>query len=89
MKKVTVDRSQSDVQIATDENNSWVRRKHMELAIDDCSTLKIRGTEKEFNLVGKPLKTDSEVKDLGRTVDENLSGTAHINNKLKKVNGEN
>ena len=29
------------------------------------STLKIRGTKKVFRLAGKPLKTDSEIKDLG------------------------
>ena len=40
----------------------------MELAIDKCSTLRIRGKEKEFQFAGKPLKTDSEVKDLGITV---------------------
>ena len=85
-KILAIGHSQSDVQIDIGAIDSWVRTNHMELAIDKCSALKIRGTEKEFHLAGKPLKTDSEVKDLGITVGINGSWTAHINDRLKKAN---
>ena len=81
---LAIGKSQSDVQIDIDAIESWVGTNHMELAIDKFSTLKIRGTEKEFHLAGKLLKTDNEVKDLGITVSKNHSWTAHINNGLKK-----
>ena len=85
-KILAIGHSQSDVQIDMDAIDSWIRTNHMELAIDKCSMLKNRGTEKEFHLAGKPLKTDSEVRDLAITVGKNFSWTAHINNRLKKAN---
>ena len=66
--------SQSDVQIDTDAVESWVRTNHMELAIDKCSTLNIRGKEKDFHLAGKQLYTGTELKDLGKTVSKTFHG---------------
>ena len=77
LKILAVGHSQSDVQIDIDAVDSWVRTNHVELAINKCSTLKVRGTEKKFHLAGKPLKTDSEIEDHGITVDKSISWTAH------------
>ena len=60
LKILAIGHNQSDVQNDIDAIESWLRTNHMELAIDKSSTLKIRGTKKEFHLAGKFLKTDSE-----------------------------
>ena len=85
LKRLAIGHSRSDVQIGINTIDPWVRTNHMQLAIDKCPTLKIRGTKKEFHLAEKPRTSYSEIKDLGLNVGKNLSWTAHINNKLKKA----
>ena len=65
--------------------DSQLGTNHMKLAIEDCSTLKVRGTGKELHLAWKPPATDNEVKDLAITVSEKLPWTAHVNNRPKKA----
>ena len=58
----------------------------MELAVDKCAILNIRGPEKDFELLNQNLNSLQAVKDLGINVRKKLTWSAHINAMLNKAN---
>ena len=58
----------------------------MELAVNKCAIINIRGTEKYFELLNKNLNPLQAVKDLGINVNKYLTWSAHINARLNKTN---
>ena len=65
---------------------NWVATNKMELAVDKCAMLNIRGPEKDFELLNQNLNSLQAVKDLGRNVSKKLTWLAHINASLTKAN---
>ena len=58
----------------------------MELAVDKCAILNIRGPEKDFELWNQNLESLEAVKDLGINVSKKLTWSALIISRLKKEN---
>ena len=58
----------------------------MEVAVDNCAILNIRGPEKDFELLNQNLNSLQAVKDLGRNVSKKLTWSAHIIARLNKAN---
>ena len=63
----------SDTEIQEDINavQNWVATNKMELAVDKCAILNIRGPEKDFELLTQNLNSLQAVKDLGINVSRN------------------
>ena len=78
----------SDTEFQEDINvvQNWVATNRMELAVDKCAILNIRGPEKDFELLNQNLKPLQAVKDLSIKVIKNLTWSAHINARLYKAN---
>ena len=58
----------------------------MELAVDKCAILNIRGPEKDFELLNQNLNSLQAVKDLGINVRKKLTWSAHIDARLNRAN---
>ena len=58
----------------------------MELAVNKCAILNIRGPEEDFELLNQNLNTLQAVKELGINVSNKLTLSAHINARLNKAN---
>ena len=65
---------------------NWVATNKMELAVDKCAILNIRGPEKDFELLNQNLNPLQAVKDLGINVSKKLIWSAHINAMINKAN---
>ena len=78
----------SDTELQEDINavQNWVATNKMELAVDKCAILNIRGPEKDFELLNQNLNSLQAVKDLGINVSKKLTWSAHINARLNKAN---
>ena len=74
----------SDTEFQEDINavQNWVATNKMELAVNKCAILNIRGPEEDFELLNQNLNSLQAVKDLGI----NVSKSAHINARLNKAN---
>ena len=59
----------------------------MALATDKCAKLTFRGKDTIFKLVGEPLKTEANVRDLGITLTSDLTWNMHKSTKVAKENG--
>ena len=84
-KILAIGKNQSDFQTDIDAIDSWVRRNRIELATDKCSAMTVL-TRNKLYFAGQRQKTDSEVKDLGMTINKSISRTAHMNNTLLEAN---
>ena len=78
----------SDTKFQEDINavQNCVATNKMELAVDKCAILNIRGPEKDFELLDQNLNSLRAVKDLGVNVSKKLTWSALINARLNKAN---
>ena len=58
----------------------------MELAVEKCAILNIRGLEKHFELLNQNVNSVQAFKDLGINVSKKLTWSAHISAILNKAN---
>ena len=65
----------SDTEFQEDINavQNWVATNKMELAVDKCAILNIRGPEKDFELLNQNLNSLQAVKDLGININARLN----------------
>ena len=78
----------SDTEFQEDINavQNWVVTNKMELAVDKCAILNIRGPEKDFELLNQNLNSLQAVKDLGINVRMKLTWSAYIDARLNRAN---
>ena len=58
----------------------------MELAMDKCTKITFRGSDRSFNILDQKLDNSKTVKDLGIHVSDNLTWKMHIEERLRKAN---
>ena len=78
----------SDTEFQEDKNavQNWLATKKIELAVDKCAILNIRGPEKDFELLNKNWNSLQAVKDLGINFSKKLTWSHHINARQDKAN---
>ena len=58
----------------------------MELALDKCVQITLRGKRQNFDIVGEDLANADSVQDLGIYIKDDLSWSKHMENRLRKAN---
>ena len=85
-KILAVQRSYWGVQDDLHGVENWIIQNKMELAIDKCAYLNVRGRDHQYKLMGKDLAKSTTVKDLGIHVAADVSWKLHIEERMKKAN---
>ena len=86
LKLLSIKKTSIEIQEDLDKIQQWVTENKMELALDKCAKVSLRGGDANSMLFGVVLGTSMVVKDLGIFVSGDLSWKVHIETRLKKAN---
>ena len=86
LKVLSIKKSYWEIQDDLDRVEEWVRKNGMELAMEKCTKITFRGSDRSFNILDQKLDNSKSLKDLGIHVSENLTWKMHIEERLRKAN---
>ena len=84
LKFLSVNLTELQVQTDLQSLEKWVNKNRMALAKDKCAKLTFQGKDTNFKLFGEPLKTETNVRDLGITLTSDLTRNMQISKKERK-----
>ena len=86
LKVLSIKKSYWEIQDDLDKVEEWVKKNRMELAMDKCTKIIFRGSDRSFNILDQKLDHSKTVKDLGIHVSDNLTWKMYIKERLRKAN---
>ena len=86
LKVLSIKKSYWEKQDDLDRVGEWAKKNRMELAMDKCTKITFRGSDRSFNILDQKLDNSKTVKGLGIHVSDNLTWKMHIEERLRKAN---
>ena len=86
LKVLSINKSYWEIEDYLNSFEECVKKNRMERAIDKCTKITCRGSDRSFNILDQKLDKSKTVKDLGIHVSINLTWKLHIEERLRKAN---
>ena len=86
LKVLSIRKSYWEIQDDLYRFEEWVKKNRMELAMDKCTAITFRGSNRSFNILDQKLDDSKTVKDLGMHVSDDLTWKMQIEERLRKAN---
>ena len=86
LKVFSIRKSYWKIQDDLDRVEEWVKKNRMELAMDKCTKITFRCSDRSFNILDQKLDESNTERDLGIHVSDNLTWKMHVEERLRKAN---
>ena len=83
---LSINRMPAQIQRDLHSIENWVSSNKIQIALDKCAKVTLRGDDHSFNLFGEVLNSENKIRDLGILVNLGLNWKTHTNKREDKAN---